>query len=62
MMVILLGYFPLTITPTPDTQIRLFLDFEGLTTPIPLAPQMLSAPPRSGFTVVEWGGLLRNGE
>lgn len=51
---------PLSITPKPDTTIRLFLDFEGLEKPITLPAQRLSAPVRTGFTVVEWGGLLRH--
>ncbi|MBP9817519.1 hypothetical protein KBC75_02035 [Candidatus Shapirobacteria bacterium] len=50
---------PLRVSPSPDTVIRLFLEFEGLDKPISLAPQKLSAPQRSGFTLVEWGGLLR---
>ncbi len=50
---------PLTITPKPDTLIRIFLDFQGLQTPISIALEHLSAIPRHGFTVVEWGGLLR---
>lgn len=52
---------PLTILPQPNTLIRVFLDFKGLEQPIQLAPQHFSAPPRQGFTVVEWGGLLRDG-
>lgn len=50
---------PLAITPSPDTLIRVFLDFEGLDSQIKITPQKLSAPARQGFTVVEWGGLLR---
>lgn len=50
---------PLTITPAPDTLIRVFLDFEGLNSPINLAPQKLNPFVRRGFTVVEWGGLLK---
>ncbi len=50
---------PLRISPRPDTTIRVFLDFEGLDTPTALTPQILSAPSRSGFTAVEWGGLLQ---
>lgn len=50
---------PLYVTPKPDTVIRIFLDFEGLQAPISIAPQQLSSIPRTGFTVVEWGGLLR---
>ncbi len=53
---------PLRIVPKPDTMIRLFLDFEGLEEPINLPSQTLSAPARNGFTVVEWGGLLRKGK
>ncbi len=50
---------PLAITPRPDTIIRTFLDFSGQTTSsTTLVPQTLSAIPRNGFTVVEWGGLL----
>lgn len=50
---------PLTVSPKPDTVIRIFIDFEGLNQPIAISPQRLSAPARRGFTVVEWGGLLR---
>ncbi len=53
---------PLTVTPKPDTSIRLFLDFAGLEKSQQLAPQALSAPQRKGFTLVEWGGLLRSGK
>ena len=48
---------PLSVTPRPDTIIRVFLDFSGLDQPIKLPPQELKSIPRSGFTVVEWGGL-----
>ncbi|MFA6250118.1 MAG: hypothetical protein WC686_01280 [Candidatus Shapirobacteria bacterium] len=49
---------PLSVNPRPDTAIRIFLEFEGLDEPVSLTPQTLSAPPRQGFTLVEWGGLL----
>ncbi len=49
---------PLSVSPRPDTSIRIFLDFAGLDKPIKLISQKLSAPPRRGFTLVEWGGLL----
>lgn len=50
---------PLKITPAPQTVIRTFLDFQGLNLPVQMAPQSFHAPARNGFTVVEWGGLLR---
>ncbi len=50
---------PLIVLPKPDTIIRIFLDFQGLEKKISLPEQHLSTLPRSGFTVVEWGGLLR---
>lgn len=53
---------PLQVNPKPDTSIRLFLDFAGLEKPITIPAQVLSAPARKGFTLVEWGGLLRSGE
>jgi hypothetical protein len=49
---------PLSLTKTPDTLIRIFLDFEGLDTKVDLPTQRLSHPDRKGFVVVEWGGLL----
>lgn len=50
---------PLSISPMPQTAIRVFLDAEGLQKPVSLVPQSFSVPARQGFTVVEWGGLLR---
>ena len=50
---------PLTIAPKPTTLIRVFLDFQGLQKPYTLNSQSFTAPTRNGFTVVEWGGLLR---
>jgi len=50
---------PLLVAPRPNTTIRIFLEFEGLEKYIYLQPQKLSAPKRSGFTLIEWGGLLR---
>lgn len=50
---------PLSVTPKPDTVIRIFLDFDGLDKPVVMRPQALSSIPRNGFTLVEWGGLLR---
>lgn len=53
---------PLTVTPTPDTVIRVFMDYSPLDAPKSVPPQKLSAPEREGFTVVEWGGVLHSGD
>ena len=50
---------PLIIWPKPDTTIRIFLDFQGLQNNISLPIQHFTSLPRKGFTVIEWGGLLR---
>jgi len=49
---------PLSISPKPDTLIRTFLDMRGLDRAITIPAQRFAAPVRTGFTVVEWGGLL----
>jgi hypothetical protein len=50
---------PLSISPKPDSTIRVFLDFAGYDQPISLNFQQLPSFSRKGFTAVEWGGLLR---
>lgn len=50
---------PLAVSPKPDTSIRVFLDFEGLNSKISIIPQILPHYERKGFTLVEWGGLLK---
>jgi len=50
---------PLTVTPTPDTIIRVLMDYKPLTAPISVTPLQITSTPRIGFTVVEWGGILR---
>lgn len=47
---------PLAITPAPDTLIRVFMAWQPSDTPVTLPSQELTAPTRTGFTVVEWGG------
>ena len=50
---------PLAISPAPQTVIRVFMDWKPLSEPISIAPQTLPPTPvRTGFTAVEWGGLL----
>lgn len=50
---------PLSVSPKPETVIRVFLEFEGLEKPVTLIPQKFNSPSRAGFTLVEWGGLLQ---
>jgi hypothetical protein len=52
---------PLSISPVPQTVIRVFMDSEPLDQAYDLPAQKLTAAKRDGFTVVEWGGLLRGG-
>lgn len=50
---------PLTIDPKPDTIIRILMDFMPLEKPIEIEGYEIKTPERKGFTVVEWGGVLR---
>ena len=46
----------LQIDPAPDTLIRVFMAWKSADAFVELPEQELTAPDRSGFTVVEWGG------
>lgn len=46
----------LTVSPQPDTVLRVFMAFQPLTEPVDIDPQALTVPIREGFTLVEWGG------
>ena len=46
----------LQINPAPDTLIRVFMTWKAADAFTELPPQKLTAPERTGFTVVEWGG------
>lgn len=46
----------LTVSPAPDTLIRVFMAWQPLEEAVEIEPQSLTAPDRTGFTVVEWGG------
>lgn len=48
----------LTVTPTPDTVIRVFMAWKSFDEQIELKPQTLTSPERKGFTLVEWGGAM----
>ena len=46
----------LTVDPVPDTLLRVFMAWQPSEKFVDLPAQELSAPERTGFTVVEWGG------
>ena len=46
----------LTVTPAPDSILRVFMAWQPLDGPVDIEPQTLTSPARTGFTVVEWGG------
>lgn len=46
----------LTVTPTPDSVLRVFMTWKPLKKPVDIPAQTLPTFDRSGFTVVEWGG------
>jgi len=51
---------PLTFSTQPKTLVRILMDYQGLDSPIPENPPRLPpTPKRMGFTVIEWGGVLR---
>jgi hypothetical protein len=50
---------PLNISPKPDTTIRIALFFEPLDTYQEVKPPYFLKPDRSGFSVVEWGGIVK---
>lgn len=47
---------PLTITPTPDSMLRVFMVFKPLDNAIDIKSQEIKSFNRTGFSVVEWGG------
>ncbi len=46
----------LSITPTPDTIIRVYMAWQRSESAVDVLPQELSSPEREGFVAVEWGG------
>lgn len=46
----------LTVTPEPDSLLRVFMAWKPLEAPMDLPAQELPTFERTGFTVVEWGG------
>ena len=47
---------PLTVTPRPDSVLRVFMAYRPMAAPIVVPPQELTPFVRRGFTLVEWGG------
>ena len=47
---------PLTVTPAPDSMLRVFMAWKPLDAPMDIEPQELTGFDRRGFAVVEWGG------
>ncbi len=46
----------LSVSPAPDTLLRVFMAWKGVEEFAELPEQELTAPERTGFTLVEWGG------
>ena len=46
----------LTVTPEPDTMLRVFMAWKPLHRAQSIEPQTFTSFARDGFTVVEWGG------
>ena len=52
-------YMRLDISPKPDTEIRLLFEFTPLSEKIVINEPEIATLERNGFTVVEWGGILK---
>lgn len=46
----------LTVEPSPDTLIRVFMAWKALEEAVEVEPQEFTLPQRTGFVAVEWGG------
>ncbi len=51
----------LSVTPDPDTVLRVFMAFYGSDEYVEIEEQELNTTERNGFTVVEWGGTKIKG-
>ncbi len=47
---------PLTISPEPESLLRVFMAWMPLESPVEIDPPEIESFKRNGFTVVEWGG------
>jgi hypothetical protein len=50
---------PLSISPQPNTVIRVLMDYRGLDNWENVPSFSIKTPQRTGFTAVEWGGVLK---
>ena len=48
----------LEVTPNPETSIRFSLYFEALDEPRAVTEPKITTPERTGFTLVDWGGMI----
>lgn len=46
----------LSVSPQPDSVLRVFMAWKPLDEPVDIAPQEFDSFQRSGFTLIEWGG------
>lgn len=51
---------PMRISPTPDTIIRVLMDYKPLVESIEVEPLHIEKVDRQGFVAVEWGGIVRD--
>lgn len=51
--------FPMKVNPTPNSAIRMFMDWDLANQNSQVEEQKLISYPRTGFTLVEWGGLKK---
>jgi hypothetical protein len=51
--------FPMTISPKPDSKIRIFMDWNGYDQKPDITKQNLIKYNRNGFVITEWGGFKK---
>ena len=51
-------YSPITITPAPDSLLRIAMHVKKVDTKVDIKEQKLKTFKRKGFTAVEWGGVI----
>jgi len=51
---------PMSVYPQPDSIIRVLMDYKPLTQLISVESLNIISTERKGFTVVEWGGIIRD--